>query len=139
MTWGNDKRHRKKKQPTKGALFCKDIHIHITNRELLLGDIYNFIRQLICVQVRISSFWSLKHTNDQYGQNLECWQKDKGIPEFRSITLSIQDLKIIVALQLIQLVTDSPFLGVHLNKNTANRKSETLTFCGFRNSYLSEA
>lgn len=39
----------RKKQPIKGAFFYKDIHIHITNRELLIGDIIIlFVNSYVC-------------------------------------------------------------------------------------------
>lgn len=62
----------KRKKLTKGTFFQIAIHMHITNRKLFISNIYNVINQLLCIQTRIRSFWSLNNIYDQYGKNQEC-------------------------------------------------------------------
>ena len=75
-------REREKIEANKGALFYMDMHIHTTSREPLIGDIYNSINQFVCVQVRLSSFWSLKNINCKY---VRIWNVDKRIEGYLSL------------------------------------------------------
>lgn len=49
---------------------------------------------------------------------------DRGAFEFRLTIVSIWGLKIAVVLYLMHLVASNPFLSVHLQKDTANKKSK---------------